>query len=110
MGLATPSAEYERIVAGSFHSGGSRTWIPLRSGLTWMMNRKMGFFGSYWLGLDPSRTPPWGVARRVADGEAEDEATTLVTVVVTTDAIDDAMMKEGNTGGSRAHWSRRLPW
>jgi hypothetical protein len=45
--------------------------------------------------LDPSRTPPCGVARRVADGEAEVEATVLVTVFVTTDAIDaiDAMME-----------------
>jgi hypothetical protein len=74
-----------------------------------MMNKKMGFFVSYWLGLDPSKTPPWGVARRVEDGEAEVEATVLVTVFVTTDAIED-MMAGGNTEGSRPHWSGRRWW
>jgi hypothetical protein len=53
---------------------------------TWMMNKKMGFLESYLLGLDPSRMPPWGVARRVEDGEADAPA---VTVFVTIEAMED---------------------
>ncbi len=49
------------------------------------MNRKIGFFVSYLLGFDPSKMPPWGVARRVADGVEDDEAVTVL-VVVTMDA------------------------
>lgn len=67
-----------------------------------MMNRKIGFLGSYWLGLDPSKMPPWGVARRVGDGEAtatevvEDMATTLLEVVV----LPDGMMHPARPGAS----------
>ena len=51
------------------------------------MNRKMGFLGSYWLGLDPSKIPPWGVARSEDAADAAVEA--AVTVLVTADAIED---------------------
>jgi hypothetical protein len=65
-----------------------------------MINKKMGFFGSYVLGLDPSKIPPWGVARRVEDGEADAEA---VTVFVTTEAIIEDMVDgyEPSTGRTR---------
>jgi len=39
------------------------------------MKRNIGFFGSYWLGLDPSKMPPWGVARSLGEGEAAAEVT-----------------------------------
>jgi hypothetical protein len=55
------------------------------------MKRKMGFLGSYWLGLDPSKIPPWGVARSEAVAEAAVEA--AVTVFVTTDAIEVILAK-----------------
>ena len=38
-----------------------------------MMKRKMGLLGSYWLGLDPSKMPAWGVARFEDEGEAAAE-------------------------------------
>jgi hypothetical protein len=60
-----------------------------------MMNKKMGFLESYLLGSDPSKMPPWGVARKVGDGEADAPA---VTVFVTTEATED-IMDEGE--GSR---------
>jgi hypothetical protein len=40
---------------------------------TWMMNKKMGFEGSYLLGLDPSKIPAWGVARFEGEGEGDVE-------------------------------------
>ena len=52
------------------------------------MNKMMGFLGSYLVGLLPSSTPPCGVARTAADADAETEAA-FVTVLVTTDAIED---------------------
>jgi hypothetical protein len=55
-----------------------------------MMNRMMGFFKSYLLGFAPSNIPPWGVARRVADGVDDVEAVTVL-VVVTMDAIQEDM-------------------
>lgn len=53
--------------------------------LTWMMNMIMGFLGSYLDGLPPSRMPPWGAALTVEEGARE--ATVLVTVLVTTEAM-----------------------
>ena len=38
-----------------------------------MINKKMGFEGSYLLGLDPSKMPAWGVARFEGEGEGEGE-------------------------------------
>ena len=35
----------------------------------------MGFFGSYTLGLEPSKMPPCGVARAVGEGETAAEET-----------------------------------
>jgi hypothetical protein len=50
----------------------------------------IGFFGSYWLGLPPSRTPPCGVARNVGVGEATVEADFAI-VAATTDAMEDIL-------------------
>jgi hypothetical protein len=47
---------------------------------TWMMNKKMGFEGSYLLGLDPSKMPAWGVARFEGEGEGDVEAATAAAV------------------------------
>jgi len=58
----------------------------------------MGFFMSYLLGLDPSKMPPWGVARRVADGVEDDEAVTVL-VVVTTEARMEDMVGRFSTVG-----------
>lgn len=38
------------------------------------MNRMIGFFGSYWDGSSPSRTPPCGLARKVLEALAALEA------------------------------------
>ena len=43
------------------------------------MNMMIGFFGSYLLGFDPSRMPPWGVALLVLE-----EVAVAVMVLVTT--------------------------
>jgi hypothetical protein len=51
------------------------------------MNRKMGFEGSYLLGLDPSKMPAWGVARLVDDADAAVEA--AVTVFERADVTED---------------------
>jgi hypothetical protein len=51
--------------------------------VTWMMKRKIGFLGSYSLGLDPSKIPPWGVARR-EEGEGAAAATDVVEDMVAT--------------------------
>lgn len=67
---------------------------------TWMMNKKMGFFGSYLLGLSPSKIPPCGVARSVGAGEDDAEAVTIF-VVVTTEASIDDMVGEDLAGGAR---------
>jgi hypothetical protein len=65
-----------------------------------MINKKMGFLGSYLLGSAPSKIPPWGVARSVEDGEADAEA---VTVFVTTEAMIEDMTDryEASTGRTR---------
>ena len=65
-----------------------QSWEMPKAVRTWMMNRIIGFFGSYSLGLDPSSIPPWGAARSV-EAAAEDEA---VTVFVTTEEAMDGMM------------------
>jgi hypothetical protein len=49
------------------------------------MNMIIGFVGSYLDGLPPSRIPPWGAALTVLLGVRE--ATVLVTVLVTTEAM-----------------------
>jgi hypothetical protein len=57
----------------------------------------IGLLGSYRLGFDPSRIPPWGVARRApddAEAEAEAAAVTL-TVFVTTEAATEDMVGVG---------------
>jgi hypothetical protein len=54
-----------------------------------MINRIMGFFMSYLLGLDPSRMPPWGVARRVGEGVEDAEAVTVLVVVTTEARMED---------------------
>lgn len=76
----------ERLLAELYASGtlGSHR---LNCELTWIMNRKMGFLGSYLLGLDPSKIPPWGVAR--SEGVADAAVEAAVTVFVTIDAIED---------------------
>jgi hypothetical protein len=43
-----------------------------------MIKRKIGFFGSYTLGLPPSNMPAWGVARRVDVAEAAEELAAAV--------------------------------
>lgn len=55
----------------------------------WMINRIMGFFRSYLLGLDPSKMPPWGVARRVGEGVEDAEAVTVLVVVTTEARMED---------------------
>ena len=66
-----------------------------------MMNKKIGFFWSYLLGLDPSKMPAWGVARSVDVADAAVDA--VVTVFVMTDAIEAMIV-----GGIGCHWSCRL--
>jgi hypothetical protein len=65
----------------------------------------MGFEGSYLLGLDPSKIPPWGVARSVAAAEA-DEDTTVMVFVTTEAAIEEvivfAVSRVVGHGGYRA--------
>ncbi len=53
------------------------------------MNRMMGFFGSKTLGFDPSRIPPWGATFVLA---AEVALAIAVTVFVTTEAMEEAMI------------------
>jgi hypothetical protein len=55
------------------------------------MNRKMGFEGSYLLGLDPSKMPAWGVARLVDDADAAVEA--AVTVFERADVTEDMAVR-----------------
>jgi hypothetical protein len=65
----------------------------------------MGLEGSYLLGLDPSKIPPWGVARSVAAAEA-DEDTTVMVFVTTEAAIEEvivlAVSRVVGHGGYRA--------
>lgn len=62
---------------------------------TWMIKRKRGFFGSYSLGLDPSKIPPWGVARLEDDAEAAAEvAATVWERREETDDIEVSMVVE----------------
>jgi hypothetical protein len=65
-----------------------------------MINKKMGFLESYLLGSAPSKIPPWGVARKVEDGEADAEA---VTVFVTTEAMIEDMVEGCEASGG---WAR----
>lgn len=56
------------------------------------MKRIMGFEALYWLGFNPSRTPPCGVAlAAVAVGDADD--ITAVTVCVTIDVAISAITR-----------------
>jgi hypothetical protein len=62
------------------------------------MKRIMGFEALYWLGFDPSRTPPCGVAlEAVAVGDEDD--VTAVTVCITIEVAISATI--------RAHKQRR---
>jgi hypothetical protein len=69
------------------------------------MNRIMGLEALYWLGLDPSRTPPCGAALSVEVGDADDD--TAVTVRV---AIEVAMpATTGPTNSSRGKDEGNIP-
>jgi hypothetical protein len=67
----------------------------------------MGFLGSYLLGLDPSKIPPWGVAR--SEGVADAAVEAAVTVLVTTDAIE-VMIAGGELGGTTNHAGCQAGW
>jgi len=71
-----------------------------------MINRIMGFFESYWLGLAPSKMPPWGVARRVAEGEEDAEAVTVLVVVTTEARMEDMAERFRQVG--RGLWKADL--
>jgi hypothetical protein len=60
-----------------------------KAGVTWTMNRMMGFLGSTATGLTCSSTPPWGVALLVLVGAAE------VTALTTDDRTVDDMVPRG---------------
>lgn len=80
------SVKSERLLA-ELYARGTLGSHRLSCELTWIMNRKIGFLGSYLLGLDPSKIPPWGVAR--SEGVADAAVEAAVTVFVTIDAIED---------------------
>lgn len=71
-----------------------------------MMKRKMGFFGSYTLGLEPSKMPPCGVARAVGEGETAAEETAAA-VEERSEATEDMTVhcERMGVGGKRLHVS-----
>lgn len=60
----------------------------------------IGFFGSYLLGLPPSRTPPCGVARSVDVGDAADEDAAFVMAFDTTEDMEDMLIERTICHGS----------
>jgi hypothetical protein len=59
-----------------------------------MIKRKIGFFGSYSLGLDPSKIPAWGVAR--TEDEADAAAEVAAAVIERCEETEDmAARREG---------------